>query len=87
MNAILKTSRYTGLTEFAYTPKGTQLTLACWLEYHEAERGSRERGTGLQLEPDYPADAILCIAEVNGQDITELLSKSVVDSIEAAFLE
>ncbi len=87
MNAVLKPSPYAGLECFDYSPKGTELKLTCWLDYTEAERGSRERGTGLQIEPDYPADATLCLAEINGQDIAECLNQATIDEIESAFLE
>jgi len=56
--------------------------LECELEYNEAERGSRERGTGLQLDPDHPEYCVLETAKLNGIDIAELLSPEVVDFIE-----
>lgn len=56
--------------------------LECELHYEPAERGSREIGTGLQLEPDEPAVIYLQSATFNGVDFFELLSDSVVDLIE-----
>jgi len=56
--------------------------LECELEYEPAERGSRERGTGLQLEPDHPEFCTLETAKLNGVDIAEMLSPEVVDFIE-----
>jgi len=61
--------------------------LECELEYNEAERGSCERGTGLQLEPDHPEFCTLETAKLNGVDIAEMLSTEVVDFIEMMALE
>jgi len=61
--------------------------LECELEYNEAERGSRERGTGLQLEPDHPEFCTLETAKLNGVDIAELLSLEVIGFIETMALE
>jgi len=60
--------------------------LDCELDYEPAERGARENGTGLQLEPDYAENAILISAELNGVDISELLSSEVIGLIEAKAL-
>ena len=40
---------------FTYHHAGVSAPIECVLEYEPAERGERERGTGLQLEPDYDA--------------------------------
>jgi len=56
--------------------------LDCELYYEPAERGSRERGTGLQLEPDFPERTNLEIAKINGVEITELLSQRIIEIIE-----
>jgi len=61
--------------------------LDCELDYEPAELGSRERGTGLQLEPDSPERAYLVTAEINGVDILEWLSEEVIGLIEAKALE
>lgn len=38
-------------------------------DYHKAARGSRERGSGLQLEPDEPAHIeINSVKDVNGKE-------------------
>jgi len=60
--------------------------LECELEYDEAERGSRERGTGLQLEPDHTEYCVLETARLDGVDIAEMLSTEVVDFIETMAL-
>lgn len=54
----------------------------CHLDYSAPERGSRERGTGLQMEPDYEADCTLCAAYVGGVDIIEILSQDQCREIE-----
>lgn len=59
----------------------------CHLDYSPAERGARERGTGLQLEPDYEADCTLCAAYVAGVDIAEILSQDQCREIERLALE
>lgn len=82
-----RNTKYSGLAPFNYTPRGTDQELDCWLEYEAACPGIRERGTGLQMEPDEPARATLCYAEVNGNDIQEILSEETVAEIEARFLE
>lgn len=66
---------------------GLAVPVKCELEYDEAERGSREKGTGLQLERDYPAAMTLLTAEVNGVDIYSLLSASQVAFVEKKALE
>jgi len=61
--------------------------LDCELDYEPAERGSREPGTGLQLEPDEPANAFLVTAKIGGIDISELLSNEIIGLIEAKALK
>ena len=70
---------------YTYNFKGGKLE--CELEYETAERGSRERGTGLQLEPDFHASAILITAKLNGIDIFDLLHDDLVKMIEAKAIE
>lgn len=43
--------------------------LECWFEYEPAERGAREYGSGIQLEPDYPETWTLCHVYLPGSDI------------------
>ena len=69
---------------FDYTMNGVDLD--CRIDYEAAERGSRESGTGLQLEPDYPATVYLVTAFVGDVDIYELLSDTQRAEIETAFL-
>ena len=61
--------------------------LVCWIHYSAAERGPRERGTGLQMEPDYPESAELVAAYVRDVDVISLLSDRTVALIEQKFLE
>lgn len=56
-------------------------TLVCHLEYEAAEVGGRENG--LQMEPDYPAQATLIAAYVRDVDIYDLLDSKHVSQIEA----
>ena len=77
---------YSGVEEFEYDI-GLSEPITCLMEYTEAETGSRERGSGMQLEPDYPADATLIGAYLNGIDIIDILDKQTVDNIEIAYLE
>lgn len=81
-----KIPQYSGVEEFEYDI-GLSEPIICLMEYTEAESGARERGTGLQLEPDYPADATLIGAYLNGVDILDILFKETIDNIEIAYLE
>lgn len=71
---------------FTYEHKDVPAPIECVLEYEPAERGDRERGTGLQLEPDYDAVAYLESACVGGIEIVQLLSEEIVQEIEEAAL-
>lgn len=51
-------------------------------DYSPAERGARERGTGLQLEPDWDEDAeINSIKDASGKeiDVTETELEKIVE--------
>jgi hypothetical protein len=74
-----RSSKYSGLTQFDYTPKGTDLQLECWLEFEPYEPMTRD-------DPGCPAGSTLCLAEVDGCDIVEILCESTRDEIEEAFL-
>ncbi len=60
--------------------------LECWFEFEPAERGARERGTGLQLEPDYPETWTLCHVYLPGSDvdIAPVMSDKLIAVIEEA---
>ena len=77
---------YSGVEEFEYD-LGLTEPLVCLMEYEEEETGARERGTGLQLEPDYPANATLIGAYLCGVDIIDYLDKKTIENIEIAYLE
>jgi hypothetical protein len=66
---------------------GLTVPVVCELEYEEAERGSREQGSGLQMEPDYPESMTLVSAEVNGVDIYPLLDEKQKEEIEIKALK
>lgn len=55
-------------------------------DYHKASRGARERGTGLQLEPDEPASIeIYSVKDANGKEYE--LSRSEYERIENAIID
>jgi hypothetical protein len=59
------------------------VTLTCFFEYEPEERGSREFGTGLQLEPDYPATFTLVhVYTPEGLDISAVMKLGLIDEIE-----
>ena len=64
----------------------TRLTVKCFLDYEKAERGARDCGNGMAIEPDYPASMTLHSAYVGGQDIYDALSAVTVEEIEALAL-
>lgn len=74
-----------GLEVFTYYIGDVELT--CHMEYEAPCLGSRERGTGLQMEPDYDAGATLCAAYAYGGEVTDLLDDDKRAEIEIAFLE
>ena len=73
-----------GLVHMSYDCDELGVVLDCWFEYEPAERGSREFGTGLQLEPDYPATWTLYHVYLPGSsvDIASVLLLSLVEEIE-----
>lgn len=60
--------------------------LDCWFEFEPPERGEREWGTGLQLEPDYPATFALAHAYLPGSDvdIAPVMGREVIERLEEA---
>lgn len=76
-----------GLVEFTWSTPLLSEPVTCHMEYEPAERGSREYGSGLQLEPDYPASMTLVAAYLRGVDITEILSDDMKEEIEVEALE
>lgn len=63
--------------------------LDCWFDYEPACRGAREYGSGLQLEPDYPATLALVHAYLPGSnvDIASVMASSVIEGLETAALD
>lgn len=51
-------------------------------KWHKEQRGMRERGSGIQLEPDEPAHWEILSVECAGMDITKLLSDDDFDRLE-----
>lgn len=59
------------------------ITLTCYFAYEPASRGSREFGTGLQLEPDYPATYTLAHAYTpDGLDIAPVMRMDMIEMLE-----
>lgn len=59
------------------------VTLTCYFAYEAPERGSREFGTGLQLEPDYPATYTLAHAYTpEGLDIAPIMRMDMIEMLE-----
>mgnify|MGYP000188523727 CR=1 FL=1 len=56
------------------------------IDYEPSEIGSREYGTGLQLEPDYDAVAEVISVKLEGVDITDIIREYILDEISDAFL-
>jgi len=66
--------------------KYKSLFLECEIDYLPSEKGSREYGTGLQLEPDYNAIADVLSVCLEGVDITEIIREDILDEISDTFL-
>jgi len=73
-----------GLVAFLYDCDLLGVELVCWFEYEPAERGSREPGTGFQLEPDYPETWTLTHVYLpwSSVDIAPVLAEGLVEEIE-----
>jgi hypothetical protein len=69
-----------------YSYKYGSLILECQIDYEGPERGAREYGTGLQLEPDYPESADVISVSINGVDITDIIREDIFEEIQEAFL-
>ncbi|NQW80610.1 MAG: hypothetical protein HQ445_05485 [Polaromonas sp.] len=74
-----------GLIEFEWSTDCAE-KIVCHLEHHAAERGSREVGTGLQLERDYPEQLELISAYLFDVDIFYLLRPEQMAEIETLAL-
>jgi len=66
--------------------KYKSLFLECEIDYLPSEKGSREVGTGLQLDPDYNAVAEVVSVCLEGVDITEIIREDILDEISDTFL-
>ena len=69
---------------YEHTTSLVSAPLQCVVEFSPREVGEREPGTGLKLSPDYPAEAILSSAWLDGVNVYNLLSDELIDRIEAA---
>jgi hypothetical protein len=72
--------------EYSYKHPDLDVPIECTLDCEPPQRGAREHGTGLQLEPDYDASAELTSARVGGVEIITLLSEDLVYEIQSAAL-
>jgi hypothetical protein len=75
-----------GLLSYDYDCDELNCYLTCWFEYEPADRGARERGTGLQLEPDYPATWSLQHAYLPNSDVdlAPVMRDSMIGEIETS---
>lgn len=73
-----------GLVAYEYECDLLGVTLTCWFEHEAESRGAREIGTGLQLEPDYPATWTLMHVYLPGSDvdIAPVLMDGMAEEIE-----
>ena len=67
---------------------GVERELLATVRYirNRAERGSRERGSGLQLEPDYPESIEILYIKCDDRDVTQLFSEKQLDAISQEIL-
>jgi hypothetical protein len=59
---------------------GELVQIESYFEVEAAERGSWEDGQ--QVEPDYPAECTLCYAYINGKEVSEFLSESIIEKLQ-----
>jgi len=56
-------------------------------QFHKAQRGARERGTGIPLEPDEPAgweiDEVFEVGDEDGDNIISELDARTLDAIQS----
>jgi len=69
---------------------GEEVVVLVEYKYYAGCRGAREDGTGLQLEPDSPAEIeILSVKDENDEDyeLTEDEAQEVIEKAEEEYLE
>lgn len=73
-----------GLVLATWASDDLGVDLECWFEYTPAERGAREYGSGVQLEPDYPETWTLCHVYLPGSevDIAPIMDDKLIAMIE-----
>ena len=74
---MIETFTYNAWHKTKYEP----LYLECEVEFTPVEIGSREFGTGLQLEPDYAESMTILSIKVGGVDIMDVVSEHVLQDI------
>ncbi len=71
------------LERLRYECEDLGVTLTCYFEYEPEEVGSREAGTGLQMEPDYPETfTLMYVYTPEGLDISPVMKLDLIDEIE-----
>lgn len=79
---------HSDLTEMEWECDELGVTLTCFFDFEPESRGAREAGTGLQLEPDYPATHTLMHAYLpDGLDISPVLAPKLIAEIEEYMAE
>lgn len=75
---------HSDLKELEFECDELGVTLTCFFEWEPEERGAREYGTGLQLEPDYPETFTLMHVYLPGSDvdIAPIMLVGLIDEIE-----
>jgi len=84
VNRSLPTYDTTITVEDPETGEEREVDVTVEYEYTPAERGERERGTGLPLSPDYPASVeIYSVYDENGKeyDLTDRQQRQIEDAI------
>lgn len=80
---MTETFTYNAWHKTKYEP----LYLECEVEYTPPEIGSREFGTGLQLEPDYAESITVLSIKVGDVDIMDVVSDHVIQDIAQYYAE
>lgn len=74
---------HSDLKELEFECDELGVTLTCFFEWEPEERGAREYGTGLQLEPDYPETfTLMHVYTPEGLDISSVMKYELIDEIE-----
>lgn len=80
----MSTPEHNDLERLEYECDELGVSLVCFFEYEPEQVGSREFGTGLKMEPDYPATFTLMHVYLpdSAVDISPVISVGLLDEIE-----